>query len=1677
MFHTPRSTDEEVVGRRYRNTELLKLGNGVETWLGIDLFTGEPVVIKKTSAADVSTNALLRLEHEAEVLRRIASPCLTPLLDVGREGRTVFLVTPFVSGVTLGERLTRGSLPVADTLAVGRALMRALRDAHAHGVLHRDIKPSNVILVGGSPPESVTLLDFGLASSRLLDASLRDQPVGSVAYVSPEQAGLIDLDVGERSDLYSAGILLFECLAGRAPFRGATIGEVLRQHLIVPAPRLRALGLPVPRALDEVIQRLLCKDPRDRYQSADAVLDDLDEIVHGLASGIADPELVVGGRDQRRGLTEPAFVGRQRELAVVEREIDQVFDGHAHLVLLEGESGAGKSRLLDEIALRSAQRGAWVLRGESAGRAAQRPLQVLDGVVHQILFATRSDPELAAHLRVRVGEQAEAVCAALPQLYGVLAPGCQLSLAEEAHGEARSLPALITLLDALGSGARPVVILLDDCQWSDDLSLRLLAHWHAAHEAAPGPERTLVVAAFRSDEIAADYPLRRIEHAPRIALAPLDARQVGQMIESMAGVVPDEAVALVASLSEGNPFIVAAVLEGLVEGGALVNGPKGWEIEPQAMADAHSSRRAAAFLAQRLDRLPPRTLGLLSVGAVLGKPFELRFAARLAGQSETEAMEGAAEARHRHFVWLDGRGSRCAFVHERLREVLLERLPVDERRRLHRLAAVELARGDDVDNAFEVAYHFDAAGDSVRALPHALRAASQARARHALEIAERQYLIAARGLDAADPETRVQVAEGLGDVLLLRGHYDAAGAQLARASELARQPAERARIEGKLGELAFKRGDTPAASEALERALELLGRRVPRRFLAVLIATLWQALVQIAHTLLPRALIARRPLESSGPDLLAARIFSRLAYANWFLRGQVATFWAHLSELNLAERYPPTRELAQAYSEHALSVTGLPRFMFPRGERYAERGLAIRRGLSDLWGQGQSLSFYGLLLYAEGRYPEALDKLREANRLLRRTGDRWEENIAGFHIALCLYRLGEVRGAVDEARQVHRQAVAIGDGHAAGFVLEAWAKASGGAVPRELIEEAFVRSEGDAQIREVVLQAEGVRLLSAGRPDEAAAAFAQGEAVARAANLRSEYVSYLPLWLGQALRLAVVRKTAPLGVTPRAEQRAAERAIRRAMPLARRYRGNLSMALRERALLRAMRGRLRQARRDLDESLAVADELHQRLEYAQTLLARGELGALDGWPGADEDAARARATLTALGTARAGEEEGARAATLSLADRFGTITREGRRIASALAVDEVYDATCEAAATLLRAETTILVAVEDGEVRPLSRRGAASDVCRSLVWRAVEQRRTLLLDELPVEGLGESVVLAGLRSALCAPIVAGGQVVACLYAAHRTVGALFSDSEKRLAAYIVTLAGASLDKARAFAQVEALTRSLERRVEERSAELRAANTELDANLQRLRQAQEQLVHTAKMAAIGTLVAGLSHEINNPIAVILGQAQSRLRTMPTDHPFRSGLEAIERQAHRCANLVRRLLDFSHRDSTGGEVTAIDPFLRGVLELARPQAFRAGIELTLRPAPPGMPAVTICRTEIESTLLNLVDNAISASARGATVEVGAGACERDGLPGVTIHVRDRGAGIPAELLPRIFDPFFTTKPAGAGTGLGLSLARQFAERNGGALAAESQPGEGTTVRLWLPATGAAPSGDGG
>lgn len=1670
-----------VFNGRCRVTGTLARRPVAETLLAVEDATGKPLVVKALSFDALTAGGRMRLEHEQAALKENAIRWLAPLRNVGQGAGWWYCTRDFVPGRGLAERLHEGALDLAETIAVGRSLLTALQGLHEHAILHRNIKPANVIVDDTRPITRAVLVDGGFWMGGQFDPTVSGQTAGAALYLSPEQAGLIDCDLGEPSDLYAVGLVLFECLAGRHPFEEDSVGSILLSHITAEVPRLHGIHAEVPRALDDLIQRLLRKDPRDRYQSAAAALHDLEQIAAALARGEHEPQLVLGLSDRRTSLTAPAFVSRRRELEEMWGHLADARAGRGGLVLLEGESGRGKSRLLTELAQRAAEEGIRTLRGQGQSEVGQKPLQLLEGILQGLLAAFRSDSQFLDDLSDRLGHHCDAVAAALPELRSVLKRSADAQRAPEAFGEARSIEALAVFLELLGTPTKPALIILDDCQWADDMMIRLISRWQARKTAdGTGASHVMLVVSFRSDEVTADHRLHKLPATARIALSPFDAEEIRQLVESMAGPLPAEALDLVLRLAGGSPFMASAVMYGLVETGAIAPEGDGWRVEPLKISDLQSSHSAAEFLLRRIELLHSHTIEILSIGAILGKEFDLDLAAALTAQSPSEIMSALDEARRKQIVWLNPASSHGLFVHDRLREALLERLPCEQRRTVHLRAAVYLQEHAP-HRVFDLAYHFDAAEEGEQALPHALAAAEQARMQHSLEVAQQQYRIAERGASAADDEIRYRIAAGLGEVLMLRGDYSGAAALFERAAILAEGKLARARVTLKLGELAFKRGEMEAATAAFEQALRQLGRYVPRSTIAVVVLLVWEAVVQALHTVLPGLLVARRRLAPTSDETLCFRIFSRLAHGYWFIRGKAHVLWTHVRGMNLAERYAPTLELAQSYSEHAPAMSLVP--WYGRGILYARKSLAIRKKLKDVWGQGQSLHFYGVVLFVGSRFRECVEKCRAAVRLLERTGDFWEVHIARYQIAASLYRLGDLGGAVEEAKRIHESGLELGDYQASGISLDVWARATDGAVPPEILKVELERHRHDAQGTAQVLLAEGVCGMGAGDFPRAAAAFRRALDVARQAGVMNAYVSPNWAWLASALRCQAEHDASYTPFDRRRLLRRAGVAAWRAVWLGLRFRNDLPHALREAALVCAMSGHSWTARTLLRLSLSVADRHEARHELAQTLGARARIGRELGWKTTDEDRQRSEALFRDLALATDGAGSEPECATFSLVDRFDVVLDAGRKIASALTADAVFEEVREAARRLLRGEHSEVVPVladgrsPGGAVTP----AACDGFDPVLIARALESGDVVTFVEDDSHG-GQRGGQAAARSSLCAPIFVRGATVACLCVTHNQVRDLFGTNEERLADFITAIAGAALENADGFRKLHELNSTLEERVAERTAaaenrarELAASNRELERIAAELRMTEEQL-REAKDAAEGAsraksqFLATMSHEIRTPMNGVIGMTELALKTRLTSQQ-QGYLQVVKQSADGLLRLLNDILDFSKIEARKLELEQIPFDLRetvgDAIRVLSVRAAQGNLELTYQIAA-DVPLIVVGDPgRLRQVLVNLVGNAIKFTPQGEVwIDVRVAEHRESGAV-LQFSVHDTGIGIPRETQERIFESFSQadnsiTRRFG-GTGLGLAISAELVGLMQGKIWVESQPDHGSTFHF--------------
>jgi serine/threonine-protein kinase len=283
----------DVLEGKWKVLEPIGEGGVGSVWRGEHVTMGRAVAVKALHALFAAQPEFRkRFEREARAASKLNHPACVSVLDFGEHQGQLYLVMEYAAGQLLAERLDNGPMDPVDAVLISRGIAAALRHAHSLGIVHRDLKPGNVMLLDNAATGvPCKLLDFGLAKSVEggENLTMTGTVFGTPGYLSPEQAQGVQADA--RSDLYSLGIMMWEMLAGDKPFRAADPIDVLRMHLTQPAPPVREFAKRASVQLERVVAKLLEKDPKQRFQTAEELMNALAKLPE--TRGVAQTEAVV----------------------------------------------------------------------------------------------------------------------------------------------------------------------------------------------------------------------------------------------------------------------------------------------------------------------------------------------------------------------------------------------------------------------------------------------------------------------------------------------------------------------------------------------------------------------------------------------------------------------------------------------------------------------------------------------------------------------------------------------------------------------------------------------------------------------------------------------------------------------------------------------------------------------------------------------------------------------------------------------------------------------------------------------------------------------------------------------------------------------------------------------------------------------------------------------------------------------------------------------------------------------------------------------------------------------------------------------------------------------------------------------------------------------------------------
>lgn len=959
------------ISERYALQNIIGRGGMGTVYRALDRLTGEAVALKRVKVTGDSTD--LALAREFSMLASLHHPNIISVLDYGFDADN----KPFFTMRLLDnpQMITTAAIgkTIAEKVQLILQLLQALVYLQRRRIVHYDLKPSNVLVVDGQ----VKVLDFGL--SRYINQDEVDRTMGTLAYMAPEIWE--NSSSTPQSDQYSVGMIAYEMFLERYPVEQDSIDQFVA---FVLSGDLKVEGL--EPQINPVVQRMLTINPQDRYPNYSAAMTAL-----CAAGGIPQPEDT--SAIQESFLNAAEFVGRESVQQQMEGALELTLSGTGGLCLIGGESGVGKSRLLDEIQTVGMVKGALVLRGQAL-QSSFVPYQLWRDVVQRLaLLLELSDLELGILQEIvpNLGDMLERDVPAVGQLESV------------AHQQR-----LVSLIAGLFRRVkRPILLLLEDLQWASG-SLKPLEILAQRVE----QEAILILGTYRDDEtptLPEGFPTAQV-----VKLNRLSEDDTAKLATSILGETKPAVLDVLYQETEGNVFFLVEVLRTITRDRLL---------DQQDIPTAIYPEGIRQLVARRLSYLSEPARQLLNVAAIAGRQIDLRVIHHLSAGITVDAWLGEAV----NAALIEFREGQWRFTHDKIRDGAIKEIPQPQRIALHQLvaAAIEAIYAECIAiYSADLAAHYRWAKNRAKEQYFAQRAAQQAYATNALEDA-RQLANRALELLANDAE-RFEMHFVLSRIYNVFTERDQQAAHVQQMQQLQARltaPIYHIKTAQAWATLEEGRGNYGASIQWAEKVVTISQQAGDPYFEGYGNLKWGEALMRQAEfaTAKEKLTHAHEIGEKINDPNLAAgglRILGVVA-----LNEGRPTDARDYFERSLALARASGDKNAQA---NCLSNLGIVAER-EDGLRYFAQALALFEEMGNRSGQGKTLSNLGLMSILIGDYQQAIEYIERALQLLRQVNDPYAEAKALQQLALCHSVLGEIAEAWVFATESHRILTKIQD--------------------------------------------------------------------------------------------------------------------------------------------------------------------------------------------------------------------------------------------------------------------------------------------------------------------------------------------------------------------------------------------------------------------------------------------------------------------------------------------------------------------------------------------------------------------------------------------------------------------------------------------------------------------------
>ncbi|MGD1701259.1 ATP-binding protein, partial [Dapis sp. BLCC M229] len=629
----------------YQVHELIHESDRTLVYRGRNIESGQPVIVKLMGQEYPNFNELVQFRNQYAIAKNLDIPGIIKPYSLLRYKNGYALIMEDIGAISLAEYQRQLSVSLQQFWQIALSLAEILHHLHQNQIIHKDIKPANILI----HPETkqVKLIDFSISSLLPKERTSLQTPnvlEGTLAYISPEQTGRMNRGIDYRSDFYSLGVTFYELLTGKRPFESKDPLELVHAHIAkTPPPIPEAL---VPRALANIIVKLMAKNAEERYQSGLGLKYDLEKCkIEYEETGKIEP-FILGEQDRSDRFNIPEkLYGREKEVQTLLNAFERVVSpltplskgGRAEMMLVAGYSGIGKTAVVNEVHKPITRQKGYFIKGKYDQFNRNIPfsafVQAFRDLMGQLLG--ESDAELQqwkAKILEAVGENGQVLIEVIPELERIMGAQPPVPQLEGSAAQNRFNLLFEKFIAVFTTIEHPLTLFLDDLQWVDSASLNLLKVLMGDTQRG----YLLLLGAYRDNEVFPAHPLmltlaeleKQNTTISTITLAPLSVNHINQLVAETLSCSVELATPLtdlIYQKTKGNPFFTTQFLKGLYQDELITfNRNLGyWECDLVKVQDAALTSDVVEFMAGRLHKLPEATQKVLKLAACIGNQFEL----------------------------------------------------------------------------------------------------------------------------------------------------------------------------------------------------------------------------------------------------------------------------------------------------------------------------------------------------------------------------------------------------------------------------------------------------------------------------------------------------------------------------------------------------------------------------------------------------------------------------------------------------------------------------------------------------------------------------------------------------------------------------------------------------------------------------------------------------------------------------------------------------------------------------------------------------------------------------------------------------------------------------------------------------------------------------------------------